>query len=390
MKIELLQIPVKDVFDGYHNDTETGEVVGFGGKLNIRPAYQREFVYDTEQQQAVLKSVIQGFPLNVMYWVKHEDGTYDLLDGQQRTLSLCRWLNGDYSFLADPVNYPKTPFYEHTSVDVKKKIEDYKLMIYVCEGTNKEVLDWFEVANFKGEELKEQERRNAVHTGPWLSDAKQYFSKHGCVAQKLGNGYMTGAPIRQAYLETVLGWKSSAEKMTIEEYMSLHQKDEDAQELKDYFESVIKWVKKTFPNQRKTLMQKVKWGLLYNKYKDETYDADELEKEIVRLLTDEYIDTQSGIYEYLLSGKTNEKVLNLRKFSDRDIVKMYERQKGECPICKLKGRSIIDKHHAADDAHWEINEMDADHIIPWSKGGPTTIENGQMLCKRHNLEKSDK
>lgn len=390
MKIDLIQIPVKDIFDGYRNDPETGEVAGFGGKLNIRPAYQREFVYNSEQQQEVLKSVVQGFPLNVMYWVRNEDDTYELLDGQQRTLSLCRWLNGDYSFFADPVNYPKTPFYEHTSDDIKKKIEDYKLMIYVCEGSDKEVLDWFKVANTQGEKLNDQERRNAMHTGAWLSDAKQFFSKTGCVAQNLGGNYMTGTPIRQDYLQTVLEWKASAEGISIEDYMGIHKKDDDAEELKNYFKDIIKWIKSVFPNYRKKLMPKVHWGLLYNQYKDNKYDADEFEKEIARLLADEYIDNPAGIYEYLLSGKTNEKVLNIRKFNDKQILKMYERQHGECPICKLKGRSIVDKKHTADDAHWEINEMDADHIVPWSKGGPTTVENGQMLCKRHNLEKSDK
>lgn len=390
MKIELIQIPVKEIFDGYKDNPETGEVVGFGGKLNIRPAYQREFVYNNEQQQEVLKSVYQGFPLNVMYWVKNADGTYELLDGQQRTLSLCRWLSGNSSFLADPINYPKTFFYVHMSDTIKEKIEEYKLMIYVCEGNDKEVLDWFAVANTQGEKLNDQERRNALHTGAWLSDAKYYFSKQGCVAQNLGSGYITGSPIRQDYLQTVLEWKASAEGVTIEEYMAIHKKDPDAQELKDYFEAIIKWVKKTFPNHRKKLMQGIKWGLLYNKYKDNVYNADELEKEIVELLSNGEIDSQKGIYEYLLSGKTNEKVLNLRTFSESERHTMYERQKGICPMCAAKGRSITDKKHDVNDAHWKIEEMDADHIIPWSKGGRTIIENGQMLCKRHNLEKTDK
>ena len=389
MKIELIQIPVKDIFDGYKDNPETGEVVGFGGKLNIRPAYQREFVYNTEQQQEVLKSVYQGFPLNVMYWVKNADGTYELLDGQQRTLSLCRWLSGNSSFLADPVNYPKTPFYSHTSSVITDKIKEYELMIYVCEGDDKEVLDWFKVANTQGEKLNDQERRNAMHTGAWLSDAKYYFSKNGCVAQNLGSGYMTGTPIRQDYLQTVLEWKSSAEGISIEDYMGIHKKDDNADELKEYFEAIIKWVKKIFPNHRKKLMPKVEWGLLYNEYKDNSYNADELEEEISKLLSDEDVTNPAGIYEYLLSYKKKEKVLSIRKFTDKQILKLYERQKGICPICERKGRSYVDKHHTSDDAHWEINEMEADHIIPWSKGGTTTIENGQMLCKKHNNEKSD-
>jgi hypothetical protein len=211
MKIRLTEIPIKELYDGYKNNLETGEVVGYGGKLNIRPPYQREFIYDIDQQQKVMESIGQNFPLNVMYWVKNPDGTYELLDGQQRTLSICLWMAGNSSFIADPINYPDTPFYSHTSDELTKQIGEYGLMVYICEGTDEEILKWFKVINIKGEKLTDQELRNVVYTGSWLSDAKYYFSKQGCVAQNLGNNYMTGKPIRQEYLETVISWKAKSE-----------------------------------------------------------------------------------------------------------------------------------------------------------------------------------
>ena len=219
MEIKLHEISVRDVFDGYYNDESTGQVLAFGGKLNVRPAYQREFVYDDKKKVAVMNSVLSQFPLNVMYWSDNGDGTYEMLDGQQRTISICDWLDNGYSIFANP-NSPTTPYYAHTSQEITDKVLDYKLMIYICKGTDTEKLDWFKIINISGEKLTPQELRNAIYTGAWLSDAKQYFSKNQCVAYKLGERYMSGSPIRQDYLETVLSWIAYAEGKTIEEYMA--------------------------------------------------------------------------------------------------------------------------------------------------------------------------
>ena len=253
-------------------------------------------------------------------------------------------------------------------------------MIYICKGTDTEKLDWFKIINIAGEKLTDQELRNAIYTGAWLSDAKKYFSKNQCVAYKIGEHYMSGTPIRQDYLETVLSWIASAEGKTIEEYMAEHQHDTHATPLKQYFKSVIDWVELTFPKYRAKLMKGLEWGLLYNEYGKNVYDPNALEAAIVELLKDDDVTKQKGVYEYLLSGKTKEKTLSIRQFTENERRTLYERQNGICPMCKAEGK----------DKHWEIEEMHADHIIPWSKGGHTTLDNGQMLCRDHNLQKSAK
>ena len=379
MEIKLHEITIRDVFNGYCNDESTGQVVAFGGNLNVRPAYQREFVYDDKKKIAVMNSVLSQFPLNVMYWSDNGDGTYEMLDGQQRTISICDWLDNGYSIFANP-NSPTTPYYAHNSQEITDKVLDYKLMIYICKGTDTEKLDWFKIINIAGEKLTNQELRNAIYTGAWLSDAKKYFSKNQCVAYKIGERYMSGSPIRQDYLETVLSWISSAEGKTIEEYMAEHQHDTHATPLKQYYKSVMDWVELTFPKYRGKLMKGLEWGLLYNEYGKNVYDPNALEAAIVELLKDDDVTKKKGVYEYLLSGKTKEKALSIRQFTENERRTLYERQSGVCPMCRAEGK----------DKHWEIEEMHADHIIPWSKGGHTTLDNGQMLCRDHNLQKSAK
>lgn len=378
MNIQLQAYTVQDIFQGYSNDEETGQVLAFRGKLNVRPAYQREFVYDDRKKAAVMQSILRGFPLNVMYWSDNGDGTYELLDGQQRTLSFCEWLCNHYSIYANP-SHPDSPYYAHTAPEITKRVLDYKLMIYICEGTDEEKLDWFKTINIAGERLTEQELRNAVYAGPWLSDAKRYFSKTQCVAYKIGEKFMSGTPIRQDYLEAVLSWLSDAEGKTIEQYMAEHQHDTHATPLKQYYNAVMDWVKLTFPTYRGKLMKGLPWGLLYNEFHNQVYDPVALEEEIRRLLKDDDVTKQRGIYEYLLSGKTREKVLSIRAFTENEKITLYERQGGVCPLCAAQGNR----------QKWAFHEMQADHKLPWSKGGHTTLDNGQMLCREHNLQKSD-
>ena len=367
MEIRLEEKTVREIFEGYQDSAENG-VVAFGGKLNVRPAFQREFVYSGKQRDAVIETIQKNFPLNVMYWVENDNGNYELLDGQQRTISICQYVGGDFS-----INH--RAFGNLTETE-KEQILNYKLMIYICKGNDKEKLDWFKIINIAGEKLTDQELRNAIYTGEWLSNAKQYFSKNGCPAYQIASKYMRGTPIRQDYLETVLEWISARDNIALEDYMAQHQHTTNASELWLYFNSVITWVNTIFPNYRKE-MQGLEWGLLYNKYGNDKLDPQELESKIVLLMQDDDITKRSGIYEYLLSGE--EKCLNIRAFTDTMKRKVYEKQKGICPHCKAEKKEKI---------HWEIEEMEADHITPWCEGGKTEIDNCQMLCKDHNRRKS--
>ena len=360
MKIELNEISIREVTQNYVDNAEDG-VVGYNGKLNIRPKYQREFVYDEKQRNAVIDTIRKGFPLNVMYWVKNEDGTYEVLDGQQRTISFCQYINGDFSI-------ENRAFHNLTKTE-QDLILDYKLMIYFCEGNDKEKLDWFKIINIAGEKLTDQELRNAVYTGPWLTNAKLHFSKTNCAAYLLAKDYVNGTPIRQEYLETALSWINNG---NVEEYMSIHQHDPNANELWTYFRNVIEWVKLTFTNYRKE-MKGINWGVLYNQFKNNTYDTDKLEQEIQTLMIDDDVTNKKGIYSYVLTR--NEKFLNIRAFTESQKRSAYEKQNG---ICKNCGK------------HFDIKEMEADHITPWHAGGKTSIDNCQMLCKDCNRRKSGK
>lgn len=360
MKIELKEISIKEVSEGYVNDDEEG-VVGFKGKLNIRPKYQREFVYRDKQRDAVMVTVRKNFPLNVMYWVKNKDGTYEVMDGQQRTISVCEYISGKFS-----LNYQ---YFHNLEEDEKKQILNYKLMVYFCEGTDKEKLDWFKTINIAGEKLYDQELRNAIYTGTWLTDTKRHFSKNGCPAYNLAKDYMKGSPIRQDYLQTAISWISDD---NIDEYMAKNQNKPNANELWLYFQNAVNWVKVVFPKYRKE-MKGIDYGVLYNEFKDKQFDSKKLEKEIVELMLDEDVTKKSGIYPYVITR--NEKYLSIRSFTDNQKRESYERQKGICPKCKEQ---------------FEIEEMEADHITPWHEGGNTTAKNCQMLCKHDNRIKSGK
>ena len=358
MKIELKEVTVREVADGYLDNAEEG-VVGYGGLLDIRPRYQREFVYDEKKRNAVLDTIRKGFPLNVMYWVVTDQGTYEVMDGQQRTISFCQYVHGDFSIPVDghPMAFHNLP------ETLQDQILDYTLMIYFCSGTDKEKLDWFRIINIAGERLTDQELRNAVYTGPWLSHAKPIFSKTNCPAYLLANKYVTGTPIRQDYLETAISWLSGGH---IEQYMSAHQHDPNANELWSYFQAVIHWVELTFTTYRRE-MKGVDWGSLYNKFKDGLYDTAKLEDEIKELMIDDDVSKKKGIYSYILTR--DEKYLSIRAFTPANQREAYERQGGICPKCG---------------EHFEIGGMEADHITPWSQGGRTNAANCQMLCRRDN------
>lgn len=357
MDITLKNITIKELAANYRDNQEDG-VVGYGGKLNIRPPYQREFVYNDRQRQAVIDTVTRGFPLNTMYWAATPEG-FEIIDGQQRTISVCQYVDGVFSY--------QGRYFHNLQADEKQAILEYPLTVYQCQGTDSEKLDWFRTINIAGEKLTEQELRNAVFAGAWTADAKRYFSKTQCAAWQLANQYMTGSPIRQDYLETAIAWINAGD---IEGYMARHQHDSNANPLWLYFQSVINWVKASFPKYRKE-MKSVAWGELYNTFKDAQIDPQKTENQIAALMEDDDVSNKKGIYSYVLDRK--EKHLNIRAFSDKQKREAYERQKGTCPICRQ---------------HFDIQAMEGDHITPWHEGGKTNAENCQMLCKEDNRRKS--
>ena len=385
MQIELHHITVRELTAGYIDNNENG-VRAYGGKLDVRPPYQREFVYKEKQRDAVIDTLTQGFPLNVMYWARRDalnasaadttqnTGTrgvspqqatqFEIIDGQQRTISICQYVNGDFAF-----NFR---YFHNLQPDEQKQILDYELQVYICSGTDSEKLKWFKTINIAGEELTDQELRNAVYAGSWVSDAKRYFSKNGAPAAKIGSDYLTGSAIRQDYLETAIAWISDG---NIEVYMANHQHDASAAPLWQFFQAVITWIETSFrPNkERKKIMKGVDWGMLYKQFKDKVFDYQKIDEEVKRLILDDDVTKKAGIYPYILTRK--EKYLSIRAFTDAQKLAAYERQGGICADCGH---------------HFELSQMEADHITPWHEGGRTVAENCQMLCRECNRRKSGK
>ena len=408
MTINLTQIKLRDLFDGYVNSDEDG-VVGYHGRLDIRPKYQREFIYAEKEQIAVVETIKNGFPLNTMYWAlaRDENGnkilndngeeTYELMDGQQRTISACEFLANHIV-----VNFQKFFNIQKSTPDIANAILDYKLQVYICDGTVSEKLAWFKTINIAGKPLTEQELLNAQYVGEWLTKAKEYFSKTNCNAAEMvvvkghrASDYMNGSPIRQDYLSTVLQWIADFQQLKPrsedgDTYMANHQGDTTATELKNYYVSVMEWVGSKFKIYRKE-MKGLPWGYWYNKYSwnecagniiDDS--ADEIEDKIKELIDDDEVQSVKGIYEYIIDGE--EKHLSLRTFDDKIKRKIYEKQSHRCPFCD----KIVGGHSYPDGKQeYDYKEMEGDHIIPWSKGGKTEESNCQMLCKWHNGHKSD-
>ena len=364
MKIDLNEITVRELVKGYFDDDEGG-VRGYGGQLDIRPPFQREFVYKDKQRDAVIETINNGFPLNVMYWAARDDGMFEVIDGQQRTISVAQYVYSVYSLGG--------LYFHNLQDDEKERILNYELQVYVCEGTASEKLAWFRIINIAGERLTDQELRNAVYAGSWVSDAKRYFSRKGaaCPAYAIGSRYVNGRAERQEYLQTAIQWLKD-ESQTVEDYMGAHQNDPTATSLWSHFQSVINRVEGVFPKYRKQ-MKGVDWGGLYELLRDESLDPEALETDVARLMMDDDVTKKAGIYPYLLTGE--EKHLNIRVFSNSMKQGAFERQNGICPLCEKV---------------FEISDMEADHVIPWSKGGKTNEENCQMVCRPCNRRKSNK
>lgn len=371
MTIKQIEVTVGEITNGYVNNDENG-VRGYGGRLDIRPPYQREFIYNEKEKQAVITTVLNGYLLNVMYWVKRGDDAecpYEVMDGQQRTLSLCEYVAGAFSY--DFKNFFNQPG------DIQKKILDYKLTVYVCEGEPSEKLEWFKTINIAGKPLNEQEISNAVYAGPFVSDAKRHFSKSNCGAYRLGRDLVNGTAIRQDYLKKALEWMADHEtrggkRQTAVGYMAVHQHDPNANNLWTYFQNVLNWAITNFdPRKFKKIMKGLDWAMLYDKFGSETLDTAALGRRISTLMRDSEIQRQTGIIPYVLTG--DEHWLDLRAFPDDIKLAVWEEQGHKCAICGKE---------------FDYEFMEGDHITPWKEGGRTVKENCQMLCRECNRRKS--
>lgn len=373
MTIKQLEVTVGEITNGYINSEEQG-VRGYSGLLDIRPPYQREFIYNEKEQIAVINTVLKGYPLNVMYWVKRNEDAespYEVMDGQQRTLSLCQYVAG--KFAIDFKN-----FFNQTA-DIQKKILDYKLTVYVCEGEESEKLEWFQTINIAGKPLNEQEIRNAIYAGPFVSDAKRHFSKTNCGAYRLGKDLVNGTPIRQDFLKKALEWMADHETrngkpQTAVGYMSAHQHDLSAGPLWSYFQNVLNWAISTFNIKKfKKIMKGIDWAKFYDEFHEQALDINDMEKRIADLIGDDEIQKQLGIIPYVLTG--DEHYLDLRSFPEKIKLSVWEKQQHKCAMCGKE---------------FDIELMEGDHITPWRDKGRTVIENCQMLCRECNRRKGGK
>ena len=373
MTIKQLEVTVGEITKGYINNEEQG-VRGYNGLLDIRPPYQREFIYNEAEQRAVINTVLNEYPLNVMYWVKRSDDAecpYEVMDGQQRTLSLCQYVAGKFA-----VDFK---YFDNQPADDQKKILDYKLTVYVCEGKESEKLEWFKTINIAGKPLNEQEIRNAVYAGPFVSDAKHHFSKSNCGAYRLGKDLVNGSPIRQDFFKKALEWMADHETrngkpQSAVGYMAVHQHDKNAIPLWTYFQNVLNWAISTFNMKKfKIIMKGVDWALFYDKYHEQPLDIKVMEDRISDLIGDDEIQKPNGIIPYVLTG--DERYLDLRTFKDKVKKAIWEKQNHKCAICGKE---------------FDFELMEGDHIKPWREGGRTDIKNCQMLCRQCNRSKGSK
>ena len=373
MTIKQIEVTVGEITNGYVNNDELG-VRGYGGLLDIRPPYQREFIYNEKEQKAVITTVLHEYPLNVMYWVKRSDDAecpYEVMDGQQRTLSLCEYVAGKFSYdFKNFFNQPK---------DIQDRILNYKLTVYVCEGKASEKLEWFKTINIAGKPLNDQEISNAIYAGPFVSDAKRHFSKSNCGAYRLGKDLVNGTPIRQDFLKKALEWMADHEtreghRQSVVGYMADHQHDPNANNLWSYFQTVLNWVITNFDMKKfKKIMRGLDWAWLYDKYGSETLDTAALGIRISELMRDSEVQRQTGIIPYVLTG--DEHHLDLRTFPEDIKLAVWEQQHHICPLCGKEYDYVF---------------MEGDHITPWRDGGRTVIENCQMLCRECNRRKGAK
>ena len=378
---------VGDICKGFiYDKNENKGLFGLNGKLIIQPEYQRNYIYgDGKRDVAVVESLLKGYPIGLLYFVLNEDGMYEVLDGQQRVTSFARFVNQSWPFAVERKGKPR--YFNSLDPNEQKKIVDTKLTIYVCEGEPSEIQEWFETVNIAGVPLTKQELRNSSYHGPFVSEARSVFSNTNNANMSRWRTYIKGDPKRQAILETALDWVSDGD---IDGYMAKHRSDTNIKELQDHFDTVIDWIDSIFDYTGNEVCG-LDWGTLYDKYHKNAYAKDDITKKVDKLLEDMQITNKKGIFEYILGGEKDTSLLNVRVFDERTKKAVYDKQtkdaiaKGEsnCPFCAIG-------HDNNSKRIYRLNEMDADHVTAWSKGGATDISNCQMLCKPHNRAKGNK
>jgi len=379
-------LTVRDISEGFiYNEYEGKGLFGWGGKLTIQPEYQRNYIYAAEKKDVkVIESLLKGYPLGLIYFVKTGDNTYEVLDGQQRITSFGRYITSKFA-IKDENGMEQ--YFDGLSIDKQNKILNAPLTIYICEGEESEIKEWFETINIVGVPLNSQELLNAIHSGPFVTKAKEEFSNSQNANTTKWGAYITGDVNRQDYLATALKWVS---RDNISAYMSKHRREDNINELKTYFNSVIDWVSSVFVDVLPQ-MRGLEWGELYETYHKNSYNPQKVHEEVMSLYNDIYVQNKKGIFEYVLGGCEDTKLLNVRVFDEATKREVYYKQtkiaheKGisNCPLCAVGNNSNNTKV-------WELKEMDADHVKAWSKGGATDISNCEMLCSTHNRAKGNK
>jgi hypothetical protein len=379
-------LTVADVCNGFvYNQLEGRGLFGLGGKLTIQPEYQRNYIYaesEGKREQAVIHSLLKGYPLGLIYFNKVTADKFEVLDGQQRITSIGRFVTNKFAIMdnGNPKNFDSLP------LDQQKRIKESKLLIYECEGAETEIKQWFETINIAGVPLNAQELLNAIYSGPFVTLAKAEFSNSQNANIQKWSAYIKGSANRQNFLERALDWVSKGD---IGSYMSAHRNDKDINELKTYFNSVIDWISTVFTDVKKE-MQGLEWGKLYEQYHSQSYNPEKVSADVKRLYADPYVKKKRGVFEFILGGQQDTKLLEVRVFDDATKQSVYEKQtdvaqaKGEsnCPLCAIG-------HNANKSRIYKFNEMDADHVSAWSKGGDSSPENCEMLCITHNRAKGN-
>ena len=379
-------LTVGDINEGFvYNEFEGKGLFGWGGKLTIQPEYQRNYIYaDGKRDVAVIDSLLKGYPLGLLYFVKVADDKYEILDGQQRVTSFGRFITNKFA-IKDSNGMEQ--YFDGLDEDLQKKILESQLTIYICEGEEPEIKKWFETINIVGVPLNNQELLNAIYSGPFVTKAREEFSNSQNANIQKWSAYIKGDVNRQDYLSTALNWVS---KGNTDNYMSMHRKDTNINELKTYFNTVITWASTVFKDV-KSDMKGLDWGRLYETYHNNSYDPNKVSETLCKLYADPSVQDTKGICEYILGGCKDTKLLNIRVFDDKTKQIVYANQTYEakekgisnCPLCAVG-------HDSNKDKIWDLKEMDADHVTAWSKGGETDIKNCQMLCSTHNKAKGNR
>jgi len=382
------EITIKEICDGFvYSELEGKGLFGLSGKLTIQPEYQRNYIYASEggkREVAVIESILKGYPIGLIYFNKVNDSNFEVLDGQQRITSIGRFVTNKFAIKDENGN---EQLFGGFALDKKNKILNTKLLIYECEGTESEIKEWFRTINIAGVPLSNQELLNAVYSGTFVTLGKEEFSNSKNSNIQKWSAYISGSANRQDFLEKALEWVS---KDNISEYMSRHRFDTNITELKDYFTSVIDWVSTVFIDVESE-MKGLEWGRLYETYRKQPYNSKTVSDEVKKLYGDPYVKNRRGIFEFILGGSTDTKLLEVRVFDDAVKKSVYTKQTADaekkeisnCPLCALG-------HDSNKTKIWKLTEMDADHVTAWSKGGATDTKNCQMLCKTHNRAKGNK